>query len=98
MISEFRDAVEVGWDESQKHEQKYEDNNRVEEPFFLKLKILGVVNHLAYKKVRAHSLEHSVKSVNNGLMVVGIALCREAQSHVEASVDTGVVGSFIDKR
>ncbi len=49
VITEFRDTVEVSRDQSEKHQEKDEDDDWVEEPFFLELKLERAVDDFSYE-------------------------------------------------
>lgn len=94
VVSKFGDSVDVGGEEGQEHEQEDEDDDRVEEPLFLNLDILGVVDHLPNIEPCSHLTEHGIEPRLDKLMPVGVALFRQTQPHVQPCVGLSGVGSL----
>lgn len=77
-VTQFGETVDECGYEGEKYEQKDEDYHRVEQPFLLKLKIHGVVHHLAHKEALVKSAQGQVQHLNHLCVVIATAYLRQA--------------------
>lgn len=78
MVSEFGNAVEISGYESEEHEEEDEYDYRVEEPLFLELEVLGIVDDHSDVEAGTHSVKDGIKGLDDSLVTVGVALLGKA--------------------
>ena len=96
VVAEFWDAAEVSGDQGEEHEEEDNDNDWVEEPFFLELEVERAVDDVAHKQIGAQFLQNGIECIDDESMPVVVTLLRQAESHIQSSIDSGMVGAFID--
>jgi hypothetical protein len=77
VVAEFWDAVEVSGDQGEEHEEEDDDNDWVEEPFFLELEVERTVDDVAYKQVGAQFLQDRIECIDDDSMAIIATLLRK---------------------